>query len=56
MSKPISRILSWAIIYLGWVLPPQLGATYFCAEQAHLLPYGVAPVRVYMAMQSPACR
>ncbi len=59
VTRPISRVLSCAVIYLGVSSPISSSRHYsVSAEQAlrYEAPIDVASDRVYMAVQSPALR
>jgi len=53
-SKPVSRILFKAAIYLGPLLPMGSSHLLRAAGQAFMLFHGVAPDRVYSDGLSPA--
>ena len=56
VTRPISRVLSWTVIYLGRTLP--FGSRHLLGTRGPrcVFLHGVAPDRVYRAAQSPARR
>ena len=54
MSKTVSRVLYWTVIYLGGLLPDRSSHLLENSRAGLMFSHGVAPDRVYSIGQSPA--